>query len=105
MSNSLSNNSAITPAIIAMCKKGEVLTTPPILRKNIIIVDSGAMSHMAGNRNLLINYRPYFNEFDTKVVLLSDGVTTIPIHGEGILDIVLDGTRVRLENCLYLPEL
>ena len=65
-------------------------------------MDSGAFSHMAGNRGTLTSYRK--KKFTTQVELGDD--STYKIEGMGLTSLQLDsGTVLHVDDILYVPGL
>ena len=83
--------------VSAWCFRSSNMKAHP---REFVCPDSGATSDMFWDEELFTTYVRAHNEF----VELGDG-HSIQIMGRGTVEFTLDGHRVRLLNCLHVPQL
>ena len=88
--------------VIARTVRPVQLFSPQTIEK--MVLDSSATDNMSGNKSYFVTLILFPDK--TRVVLLGDGSTKIPVHVIGTIDIIINEKyRIKLHNVLYVPDL
>ena len=79
------------------------ITRSHLMSKSLtMILDSGTTHTMSGDSALFTSCSPL--QFQ-KFVILGDGITTVPINGQGPIDCIIEGHRIILHDVFYVPAI